>query len=136
MGEIAPIKTWTSKRTNNSWFTTTIRSMVRLKNKMFNKFRKVKTPTAWTNYKNIKNEVTNAIHTEKRTHLEYVLKAHKKDSKMLWRKLIELGIHKKTFHSILPDKLNNPDKINNFFWSFRAWKCLIGSWWIFIPIHY
>lgn len=118
---VAPIKQIRKKNFNPPWFTDTIKKMVCLKDKAFNRYKKTKEKIHFEFYKQLKNETTNAITREKRAYMDFCLGNYGHDGKMLWKKFADLNIYSKKTSDPLPNSINQPDSINNFFLQFSKY---------------
>ncbi|XP_063907812.1 uncharacterized protein LOC135125954 [Zophobas morio] len=96
----APLKTISTKRPAKPYITDTIKEIIKLKDKEA--------------YKDLKNYVSYAIKQEKAAYVEYELNACKKNSRKLWNKFSDLGVHQRKSNEIAPE-LTDPNRINNFF---------------------
>lgn len=115
---IAPEKLITINNKCKPWFTEAIRLMKRQKDKAYKKFRRTSSPQDWQFYKQMRNATTNAINAEKRSYLS--CSTIKSGMKHVWRQLNEVGVYsKKTSSAALPEALNDPTSINNFFLQFQ-----------------
>lgn len=119
---IAPIKNIRKHKFNPPWFTDTVKEMVSLKEKAFNRFKKTGRKNDWEYYKQLKNETTNAISREKKAYMEFCLTNYKGNGKMLWKKIADLDIHNKKCKEPIPNALNIPNNINNYFLQFSNYS--------------
>lgn len=116
--QLAPYKTLNSKRINQPWCSFAIQCLIKRKDQAYNKFKKSKTPANWNYYKYIKNETTSAINREKKAYLEHLLENNSDKGKKLWNTLRKLNILNKKPRADIPNNLNNPNDINDFFLQF------------------
>lgn len=111
---LAPCKTIVFKRPKPPWLTDNIQAMIKLKDKAFNKCQKTNNPVHWDFYKQLRNQTNIAVSNEKKRYLEFLVN-HDNSSKILWKKLSELKIYNKSSTFLIPEILNKPNQINDYF---------------------
>nr|CAH7727233.1 unnamed protein product [Callosobruchus chinensis] len=116
---LAPVKCIDTKRKKPPWLTCTIKCMIHLKKKAFNKLKRNKSAANWEYYKLVRNEVDTAITVEKKKYLESCVNECRGKSQTLWKKLRRLNISKSRVSSI-PGELDNPNELNKHFLQFSA----------------
>lgn len=88
--------------------------MLKLKDKAYKKFLKTKSNKDYLYYKSLRNYVTSAIRSEKKSYIQHVLNISKNSPKKLWANLKKLNIHQTSKPSI-PLNLCEPNAINYHF---------------------
>lgn len=112
---VAPEKSIKIKKQKQPWFTDTIKLMITIRDKALKKYEKTKSKIHWEYYKTLRNQTNVAIRNEKKHYLQYVVK-NNNSSKVLWKKLDNLNVYNKSKETNeLPDTLNVPDDVNNYF---------------------
>lgn len=109
---LAPITQVTSKNKNPPWLTYTIKSMIRLKNKAYSKYKNTKSDADWDFYKQIKNRTNIAIRQEKKQYLQNTIDNEVNNTRSFWSKINRLNIHSTESLNQLPKNLRDPDQIN------------------------
>jgi hypothetical protein len=111
----APVRRKKFKHPPHPWFTDTIKSMMRIRDRYHLKYRKQKTPALKDSYNNMKHIVVSAIETEKRCYFERHINANMKNSTKLWRNLKGAIMMNNKCASELPQFFDNPESINTHF---------------------
>lgn len=117
---LAPVREIQIKSKKPPWLTDTIKLMVRLKARAFNRFKKTRSQQHWYYYKQLKNQTNIAVRNEKKRYLEHCVNNNINNSRLLWKKLNELNIYNKCFNSILPESLDKPNEINKHFLQYSS----------------
>uniref|UniRef100_A0A6P7HE79 Uncharacterized protein LOC114347572 n=1 Tax=Diabrotica virgifera virgifera TaxID=50390 RepID=A0A6P7HE79_DIAVI len=108
----APLRQIKITRKKAPWLTDTLRYMMKLRDKALLKFKKSKNENHWNFYKSIRNEVNHAIKREKKAYFEFQLRR----GKNMWKEMKKHNIiSNKKSSSFIPDHLQDPDSINNYF---------------------
>ncbi|XP_044749722.1 uncharacterized protein LOC123310323 [Coccinella septempunctata] len=116
--ELAPVRFIRCRKNYKPWFTSTIKKLISLKNAALNKFKQNRTSSNWDYYKNIRNATTAAVNREKKAYVQFAFDGRGVDSRILWTRLGELGVHVKTAAKTIPPTLDKPQDLNNFFLKF------------------
>lgn len=107
-----PEKKCTIKGPYTPWVTYNLKQIMKQRDKARNKYNKNKTAANWEYYKNIRNFTNIAVKREKKAYLNY--KIQNGDISQTWAELKKINvIHNKKVN--IPESLQNPDDINNFF---------------------
>lgn len=120
-----PLKTMkVSKHRNKSWITTAIKKSIRIKNKLYLKYRSNKTITNEICYKVYKNKLKHLISITKKQHYQQLLTTNKSNLKRSWKIMKEL-IGMDTSHKLqkefivngvsMSDPLAIANEFNNYF---------------------
>lgn len=107
-----PTKTVRITKRKAPWLTENIKLMMSLRDKAKTAFRRTKLPQHWNYYKQMRNLTTHAISNEKKAYFNYIVANN--NSKQLWRELKLMNITTNKKHE-LPQTLENPEAINNYF---------------------
>lgn len=110
---IAPLKKIKIKRRNPPWLTANVKFMIKLRNNALCRFNNTNNVNHWEYYKSLRNQTNIVIRNEKKQFIERFQVNN--NSKLLWKKLGELNIYSKSKINHLPEKLNQPNDINDFF---------------------
>lgn len=110
----APVKNVILKRPYKPYITDTIKEIIKLKKKAFNKFKRTHNPVDKNLYLDLKNYLSFAIKTEKEIYMKLEIKKNNKDAKTLWSKFKQWGLNTKTRDEI-PSQLKNVNRINEHF---------------------
>nr|CAH7738136.1 unnamed protein product [Callosobruchus chinensis] len=111
---LAPVRPVNFSNKKPPWMTYTVKSMIKLKQNAFNRFKRNKSTANWEYYKLIKNQVNTAVFSEKKRYLEFCINQNRGKSKTLWKTLSNLNICKNNKSSI-PVEFSNPDELNKYF---------------------
>lgn len=113
---LTPLKTVKNKKYKPPWLTDIIKLMIKMRDKAFKKYKNTGKPEHWDYYKQMRNQTNIAIQHEKKRYLEFCTNKH--NNKVLWKKLKNLNITNNVNIRYIPDSINNPTNINNFFLQF------------------
>lgn len=105
----APFKTIRITKKPAPWLTDNIKLMIKLKQKAYAKYKKVKTHISYSEYKELRNFVNSSVKAEKKAFLQHKFKS---DPKLFWKTLSFLNITKE--NNELSSDLD-PNLINDFF---------------------
>ena len=117
---LSPLKTVKIKKQKPAWLTDTVQTMIKIRDKAFQKYKKTKKPEHWEYYRQIRNQTNIAIKAEKNKYLEFC--TNNNNSKILWKRLNNLNIVNKPCVMPLPNFLNKPSDINDHFLQFSKNK--------------
>lgn len=106
----APERLVRISKKNAPWLTTQIRKMMADRDKFKRIYRKNRNSSDLITYKRLRNQVTYALEREKK---DYFSRQFSQSDR--WKSLKLLKIKKKGSAQDLPDHINDPNKINNFF---------------------
>ncbi|KAG5882248.1 hypothetical protein JTB14_014067 [Gonioctena quinquepunctata] len=107
-----PINTYQDiTNTSASWLTYPIEILIEERDKPLVKFEILKSQTNWVHYKNLRNSTLSSIRREKKAYYDCSFKSE--DFKELWNDL--KNINNKKNNTDLPNSLQNPEQINNYF---------------------
>lgn len=110
----APQRTVRVSKPPAPWLTNTIKEMINLRNKAFNKYKKTRLLADFNFYKDLRNYITGAIRREKRAYLDFTL--DKRNSKDTWKTLRSMDIVKnKNLGKEIPNSLSDVNVINSYF---------------------
>lgn len=101
-----------AKSSYTPWVTYNLKEIMKCRDKARTKYNKNKSNANWEYYKALRNYTNIAIRNEKKAYLTYKLQ-HSNISET-WAELKKLNIVNKATSEI-PESLQNPDEINNFF---------------------
>lgn len=110
----APLKTSRISKPYAPWITTSIKDMMKTRNKALQKYKRTKDPNDHNFYKELRNLVISALRREKAAYLSHQLK--NPNNKELWKSIRILNIKQKSLTEI-PQQLKNVNDINNYFLS-------------------
>jgi hypothetical protein len=113
----APIIRRKIKYPPHPWITDTIRTMMHMRNKYHKKHRKHNTEADRDSYRRMRQIVTAAIESEKRTYFSTHITANINNSKKLWRNLKNTVLLDSKHNTELPPFFNDPHLINSHFLS-------------------
>lgn len=117
---LAPVKVIKVKRQKPVWLTDTINTMIDLRDRAFQRYKRTKNQHHWDYYKQLRNQTNIAIRNEKKAYLQFC--ADDNNSKVLWKRLKNLNIVNKPTVMPLPNFLNKPSDINKHFLHFSTNK--------------
>ena len=109
----APFRTATFTRPPAPWITSTVKDMMRLRDRSLLRFRGSRRPADWSSYKELRNLTNTAIRREKRAYLDHCDRT--KSASDMWRSLRLCGTYKNCNNKSIPAHLNNATEINNYF---------------------
>lgn len=115
----APYRTVTVKHPPRPYITDTIKQMIKLKDRAYNKYKKNKLENHLHMYKDLKNYLSLAIKNEKKAYISHQININRNDPKKLWRDFAKWNVHNKPLNEICP-AIDNPDEINRFFTNIKA----------------
>jgi len=110
----APYKTVKIQRKYRPYITETIKEMIKLKKKAFNKYKRTNLPCHKNFYLDLKNYLRFAIKSEKKAYMSFHLQNSHKNSKKMWSNINEWNVHSKPFIGI-PEHLKNVNRISDHF---------------------
>ena len=96
INKIAPIKEIRIKGNTQPWFDEEIIEEIRIREKMFSKFKKSKLHVDNVNYKKARNRVQSKIKEKKKNFVKMTLKNNIGKPKELWKSLKNLGLPSKS----------------------------------------
>lgn len=108
----APLKTARITKFPAPWITPNVKFMMKLRDKAFSKYKKLKTDDTWTQYKMLRNQVNITVRAEKKAFLQFTFK---RDPKNFWRTIKYLNLSSSCQQSDSLLKIGNSDDFNNFF---------------------
>lgn len=97
------------------WLTDTVRTMMSLRDKALHRAHTTKLDVHYRYYKDLKNFATNAIKREKEAFFTHYVNNNKNKPTEMWKYLKKTSVLGNKNTDSLPQHLNDPDKINNFF---------------------
>lgn len=109
----APLRTCKISRECKPWVTETIRTLQKLRDQAYNKFKRSGNLLHFDYYKTLRNFTTASLRREKRPYLEYC--ARRMNTKTLWKEFRAMNIIPNKGNHTLPEHLSHVDEINNFF---------------------
>lgn len=95
---------------------------VQLRDEALTRYHRVKTDTAKKYYCSLKNYVTKAIKNEKIAYYNYHINNNFKKPKILWKNLKNTTVLGNTRAESIPDHINDPDKISDYFHTLPSCK--------------
>lgn len=110
----APLVTIVPKRNYRPYITSTLREMMKLKNKAYGKYRRTRSEVDHAYYKDLRNYVTLAIRNEKNAYFKFNVSKLKNDGKRLWKFFSDNSVHCKPCGTVDED-IAEPDIINAYF---------------------
>lgn len=111
----APVKYAVIKRESHPWITDTVREMIKLRNKAFQRFKMTKLKTHEQYYKNLKKTVRSAIYNEKKAYFTHYVNYNFNNPSVLWKN-IKLHINfSARSGSEIPNHLLDANNINDYF---------------------
>lgn len=111
----APKKKVTIKEHGHPWITPTIKEMIRKRNEAHNRSRRTGLVSHKVYYKDLKNVVRRAIHSEKSAYFNYYIVSKEKNPRVLWKNIKRNVVDFKKNDMDLPQHLNDPEQINSHF---------------------
>lgn len=108
----APLKSYKLAKKRVPWLTDNTRSMMKLRDKAYQKFKRTKNPGHWEYYKSLRNLTTRTIQNEKRAYLQHIFS--NSTPKDTWKELKALNVLSNK-NCDIPVHLQHPNEINNFF---------------------
>lgn len=111
----APVKTIYVKDLNYPWLTPTVKAMINLRNEAHVKSRKTKLDIDKKYYKELKQIVKVAMHSEKTAYFQHYVNNNLNDPQKLWKHIKRNVADFKKRQIDLPEHLCDPDCINDHF---------------------
>ena len=108
----APVRYARMNKPYAPWITDNIKLIMKQRDKALTKYKQNSTVDNWNSYKELRNYTTAAIRREKVAFIQY---SENQGSKKFWKSLKNLNIITKKNNKHLPNELNDPNLINNYF---------------------
>ena len=105
----APFKTVRISKPPAPWLTDNLKMMIKLKNKAYSKYKKVRSEATWNYYKDVRNTVNMAVKSEKKAYLKFKSKSNPKE---FWKALKYLNICDKSNEE---NHIVDPNVFNDYF---------------------
>lgn len=109
----APLKTIKVTKPPAPWLTEILKEILKVRDKALRKYKGNRTQQNWENYKQCRNFALASIRREKAAYLSFI--QQQRDAKKLWRGLESLNIKQARNRCQLPNSINDPEIINNYF---------------------
>lgn len=113
--EIAPNKTIRIKERHYPWITYNVKLLMRRRDEAHARARVSKLESRETFYKDMKQQVIQAIYREKSAYFNLHINSNIKNSSVLWNHLKKIINVKQKHNQSIPENLKDPNKINNYF---------------------
>lgn len=97
------------------WVTDMIRYMMNLRNSAHETYKNTKLDVHKKYYQDLKNTVTGAIKNEKQAYFNHLVNSNTSNSKSFWKNIKNKILIDPSKNEIIPDAINDPDKINDHF---------------------
>lgn len=111
----APVKYAVIKNKSHPWITDTVREMIKLRNKAFQRYRITKLKTHEQYYKDLKKTVKSAIYNEKKAYFTHHVNYNLNSPSDLWKNIKRHVNFSARSDSEIPENLLNANKINDYF---------------------
>lgn len=109
-----PLVTIVPKRNYRPYITSTLREMMRLKDRAYRKYRRTGSVVDLAYYRDLRNYVTLAIRNEKKAYFKYNVNKLENDGKKLWKFFSDNSVHCRPYGTVAED-IAEPDMINSYF---------------------
>lgn len=116
----APIIKHTIRDRQKPWITETIKLMMHLRDEALKRYHKVKTDAAKLYYRSLRNFVTTALKQEKKSYFNSQINSNLNKPNILWKKIKETVPLNNTRTSCIPDHINDPNVISDYFLTLPA----------------
>lgn len=109
----APIITSKCTKQYAPWLTDVLKTMMKLRDRALNKYKRTNNNEHWIFYKQLRNYTTQAVRREKKAYFNFNI--NNVNAKQCWKILKSNNIIPTCKDNIIPDHLNDANKINHFF---------------------
>lgn len=111
----APVKTVRVSKPKAPWLTDNIKLIIKEKQRALNRYKLTKQQNDWEYYKQVRNFSLAACRAEKKAYINNICQQN--NLKKTWATLSKFNINNKNKDNAIPDQLNNPNLMNDFFLS-------------------
>ncbi|XP_072930460.1 uncharacterized protein [Epargyreus clarus] len=111
----APIRKIIIRDNPKPWVTDMVKFMMSLRDEALKKAQKNKSNSSTDYYRTLKNFVNSTIERERKSYINYTLNKNSKKPALLWKNIKSSTQLHKSQNYIIPDHLNDPNKINKHF---------------------